>query len=120
MQRSRVERVLAVLLAVWFVLVTIEPAALHTCAVHGGAHATAAAAEHHGGHDTAGDPASANHCSCLGDCAAAVTSALPARALTPWPASVAAVSSLPPLAALFVPPAIHFARPFANGPPLRG
>ncbi|HKG95259.1 MAG TPA: hypothetical protein VKA84_25295 [Gemmatimonadaceae bacterium] len=84
MSRSWVERALAVVMAVWFVLVTIEPAALHSCPMHGthaadGGHAPAAsaAAGHHGAHasvasDAASDaasedvPAAAQHCTCLG------------------------------------------------------
>lgn len=125
MTRSWVERALAAVMAVWFVLVTIEPAALHSCPMHGGhtaAHAAATAAahvgDHHAGHaGTPEAPTAAQHCTCLGDCAGAALAVLPARAHTPWPAAVAAVSSLPPLEAGFTPPAASFARPFANGPP---
>ena len=124
------ERALAALVAVWFVFATIEPAVLHSCPTHGSphgaAHAGAAAADDHGSHgaataataDAPADaPTSAHQCTCLGDCAGVALSALPARAHTPWPTSVAAVSALPPLEAGFTPPAPDFARPFANGPP---
>jgi len=80
MQRSWVERALSALLAVWFVFVTIEPAALHSCPMHG-THVThaaghAPAASPTGGHhghavaatDAATDdaPVAAQHCTCLG------------------------------------------------------
>ena len=128
MTRSWVERALAAVMAVWFVLVTIEPAALHSCPMHGGhtaAHAAATAPaaahapDHHAGHAVTPEapPAAAQHCTCLGDCAGGALAVLPSRAHTPWPAAVAAVSSLPPLEAGFTPPAAPFALPFGNGPP---
>src|SRR5215212_1831299 len=128
MTRSWVERALAAVMAVWFVLVTIEPAALHSCPMHGAhapahAGATATAPAHHAAHAPASDasspgaPAAAQHCTCLGDCAGVSLAVLPVATHTPWPAAVAAVSALPPLEAGFIPPAADFALPFANGPP---
>src|SRR5215208_218028 len=82
MQRSWMERALAALMAVWFVFATIEPAALHSCPMHGphgAGHVASAAADHAAGaahHVTDGGRETApQHCTCLGDCAGVTPSA---------------------------------------------
>ena len=72
-------RSFAAILSVWFLLVLVEPQAVHSCPVHdGSAHGSHAAqpaqdhashASHSGGQDSSA-PVEATHCSCPGDCAA--------------------------------------------------
>jgi hypothetical protein len=119
-------RTLAVVYALWFAVVLVEPAAIHTCPMHGALHAamhdTMPAAEHvHGGHDGAGSSqprGRAKPCTCIGACCAAVAAVIPSRTdvliasthLVPARAVLSSTSSYRPLA-------VEYARPPTIGPP---
>lgn len=120
MRRSRLERIFAALLLLWFACITGAPASFHSCPVHASgrepADATHAAHSHEA--PSPGDHAA---CTCLGDCSAGGTA----------PAAPAARNSLPavthtelpaplpqPISPALIAPA--FLRPYANGPPGAG
>jgi hypothetical protein len=80
MQRHWWQRALAPLLAVWFLVLTTEPSALHVCEMHGAAHGASvlgdgdAKAAHHAAPSDAshGSPTSDEAtCTCLGVCCSA-------------------------------------------------
>jgi hypothetical protein len=77
------KRPLAAFLAIWFLLVMIEPESVHSCPVHSAAASSHSGhAGHHGiatGHHSSKDKSSAI-CSCPGDCTATGFSALPSDA----------------------------------------
>jgi hypothetical protein len=115
-------RSVGTLIAIWFVLVMVEPAALHACPVHGDhemATVVADADATHAAHET---PAPPEHdhaaCTCPGDCtASSVGSGIPSA-----PAVVADARSS--RARVIVRGALlrelaraPFVLPFANGPP---
>jgi hypothetical protein len=131
MARARWIRVLAALLAAWFVVFTTEPRALHACPMHDGlplqavsnsasahaAHNGDAHASHSGGDST---PHAGNHrCSCLGACCGPAAIGLPH-------ATDALVVTIGPVAALALPAgplrlrpsAPEHARPPTRGPPV--
>jgi hypothetical protein len=109
-------RLLAVLLAIWFPLYAVEPAALVACPMHGAPHA--AAAEHHaptGSHDA---PAS-HHCTCLGDCCASTVAMSTPELVAPIvPATLVAVRVVVRAPSSYAPRAAEHALPFATAPPL--
>jgi hypothetical protein len=129
------KRALALLAGIWLAIVMAEPAALHSCPLHGSAAAGAHAGMAHDGvaHGTHGaraeqSPAHAplrdagHQCSCLGDCGigglqqALLPDGHPAR----WvPAAVLRGATAIPRALAAAPPASDHVLPFANGPPAR-
>ncbi len=125
-------RVLASLAVIWFGVVTAEPAALHACAMHGGGgrHAVTTAPPTEGHHEHAGHGSGASEsttdspahdaqaCTCIGDCCAALATAVPRTVLAsfapasvrlevPTPRSVLVSRSIPGLLL-----------PFATAPPV--
>ena len=119
MHRRLVTRTFAAFIASWFLLVMIEPEAIHTCPVH------AAASTGHAGHGSSHAdgtqmptaPAGA-HCSCPGDCAAsALSNPIPSA-----PVWHVALIETPQRTAMTPTPLrpvqrVEFLIPFANGPP---
>ena len=117
---ARLKRPLAALVSIWFLVVMIEPEAVHSCRVHGSASSPGAA---HAGHHMAGagqhesQKTSAAVCTCPGDCAASSFSTIP-RSLPHIEATVA-FRTEPRIA---LEGRAHFERadlvlPFAIGPP---
>lgn len=134
-------RAFASFLAVWFAVITAEPAALHVCAMHGAADAPASHAGHHTPaahehdaptaheHDAqqtqqqAGqqneDEQPASTCTCLGKCSAATVAPLPEVTVNlAAPLAVrAAVPALPQYRAAPTPvPGLRL--PFSTAPPI--
>ncbi len=130
-------RPVSALIAVWFALVLVEPAALHSCPVHGDHGAPAATlagathssdgpadlehADHHA--TSAGDHApdeSHSGCTCPDDCATA------AAGMVVPDAHIIATAVVIPTTTAIVDPAVSrpahvriaFELPFANGPPV--
>jgi hypothetical protein len=132
MRHHPARRTLSTLLVVWFTVVTVEPAALHSCPVHGApvaAMLTPATAAHHGqapsviehapgadhGQRHEGD---SHQCACIGDCSASNPAAtLPDARILVVP--VALRDPAPAVPHVERPPATapDFLRPYANGPP---
>jgi hypothetical protein len=132
-RRTAVSRTCAGLLSLWLAICMVEPAQLHTCAMHGGlaieqTSGSGTHANHHAhhaamhestrsdrGHHT--DPQS-RQCSCLGDCnGGSATVGLPAATV-----SVQAIAAIDGSKALVEPasPTVSagsYVLPFANGPP---
>src|ERR1041384_6038633 len=116
-----IHRIGAGLLALWFTVVTVEPARLHACPMHDGlaiatvehAHASHAG---HMGHGAPTSPESQKHsCSCIGSCATATTPALPTTVSFDI---VGAGAESHGIAALSRPASrVAFVLPFGNGPP---
>ena len=117
-------RALSAVLAVWFALVLVEPAALHACPPecigHAAASASAAdAASAHHAHSAPERPAPAGShtCTCLGDCAGSVV----ARAPEGQVALVAQLLTTPVAPGRpqheFVAAWVAFVLPFATAPP---
>ena len=126
MHRHRWSRACSAFLAVWFALVVVEPAAFHSCSMHGGQHGTPAAAsvaghEHHAdASEHAPTPDSAKqYCTCLGDCSGASRWGLPAHPVAQWTLDVLAARELVALESAYTPVTSDFILPFANGPPER-
>jgi hypothetical protein len=126
MRRSFWHRALAALMAGWLAIVMAEPAVLHACPMHGGAHAAAQGGEGsamamHGvaGHSSdAPPPARGHQCTCLGQCCAPVGVAAPAALVALGPAlerAAARDAGLPDFE--YVPVAAAHVLPFPNGPP---
>jgi hypothetical protein len=128
-----VSRTVAAVYALWFAVVLVEPAALHTCAMHGSLHAamhgTMPVSGHtHGPHDMssahqhAADSSQQNErktpCTCIGACCAAVAAVIP-----PLTGVVIASTRLMPAHSLpsstsdYRPLAVEYARPPTIGPP---
>jgi hypothetical protein len=116
-------RLAAAVFSIWFVLVMVEPAALHSCPVHGdhGSESVAPAVESgaHAGHDA---PARSEHdhagCTCPGTCAGAGSaSAVPAAVIVIAPPPAARTTIGTHAALLRAPARPPFVLPFANGPP---
>lgn len=119
-------RVVASVLAAWFALVSVDPAWLHACPMHGAlpapSHGAASASMEHQGHggmpaDQPDDDAG-HQCACLGDCSAGVATPL-LRSAPALP--VAEFIAITPLAAAQpqAPRASRkaFVLPFATAPP---
>lgn len=128
MRRSLWHRAFAAVMAAWLAIVMAEPAVLHACPMHGGAHAAiesgsaSAMTMAHGAAAQSSDrpshPAPGHQCTCLGQCCAPVGVAAPAAlvALAPAPESAAARDAgLPDFE--YVPVAAAHVLPFPNGPP---
>jgi len=138
-RRNWVYRAFAGIISAWLVICLVEPAQLHTCAMHGGlaiggAHAIAHGTGGHAGsaaHHAAPSPAAAStqshhdrdsdsqshQCSCLGDCSVGKTPlSLPGAtaALQAAPIGRVAVTPAGEVPAITAP---QFLLPFANGPP---
>jgi len=135
-------RAFASFLAVWFAVITAEPAALHVCAMHGTADASASHAGHHapaahdddaltahehgapqaaqqqtGQQDEEQQPAST--CTCLGKCSATTVAPLPEVTVNrAAPLAVrAAVPAIPQHRAAPT-PAPGLRLPFSTAPPI--
>jgi hypothetical protein len=118
-----VRRILAALFALWFTVLTVEPARLHSCPMHGGLdaggpeHGQPASHTSHGDHQSSesGAPAERHSCNCIGSCA---TAAAPVAPFTPLLDVAEKSATSPGLPALTRPSvAVAHAIPFANGPP---
>jgi hypothetical protein len=124
MRRSWFGRVFASLFAFWFAISLAEPAALHSCPMHGtdaaNVHAHGAVAHHSSAsrHSSSDSDHAARHCTCLGSCcASSANAAVPGTSVSVE--TVAAYSTEPHTPALraraiTAPP---FFLPYANGPP---
>jgi hypothetical protein len=123
MQRSWWTRAFATMLAAWFAIAVVEPAALHTCPMHGGpagAHAAHGAAEHAQSAADHGAPerSSSRQCTCLGDCVGVSGGALPAALPRMHvPAAVATAGEIHAFGPELLPSPPGLLLPFANGPP---
>jgi hypothetical protein len=114
-------RSVAAFMALWFTVVTVEPARLHTCPMHDGLAMTGGMAMAHAGHSAyahhaPADQDSAKHtCSCLGSCATSAAPAVPPtisfEVLVLEAAGLGVVEHSRPVAPT------AFALPFGNGPP---
>lgn len=115
-------RFATMLLAVWFAVVTAEPASLHSCPVHGGlsghAHGAIATARHHRAPVREPHHSAPHQCTCPGACCTVT----PARLDAPVVVTVVETAAAP--AALFDdandsyrPATRDFARPPSIGPP---
>jgi hypothetical protein len=125
MRRSLWQRAFASLFAIWFTISLVEPAALHSCPVHGGG--TVSATGGHGGGDHAGHdmptaptdaPSDHAQCTCLGDCTVgSATTIVPASAFELLTAIIRPYR--PVLATAGLRPVAHAPHtlPFSNGPP---
>jgi hypothetical protein len=127
--RSPLHRLVGVLLALWLVVFTTAPAAVHACPVHDGAGAQAHGTSHGGhnghaamtamGHDEA--PAPADHaskavCQCPGSCSTVTPVQLAAIAPVDLATIVATTDpGLPEFAYVAISRALLL--PYANGPP---
>jgi len=121
MHLHRIKRSFAAFLSIWFLLVMVEPEAVHSCPVHSGV-ASGAQAGHAGHHMAAGEDhhspgKSHSQCSCPGDCAGTTAFILPSS-----PARIGDASVRVADAATFVlrshrQSRVEFLLPFAIGPP---
>lgn len=121
MHRHWLERAFAAFVLVWFVVVTTEPAVLHSCPVHGPVAGAAVAAEQHGaGHSDASRAPDDHHaaCTCVGDCSAGGFSVglltAEQRLVAATPRNSRAAPTQADLPRITAPP---FLLPYANGPP---
>jgi hypothetical protein len=115
----RMKRPLAAFLGLWFLLVMIEPEAVHSCPVHSATPASHLAhwSHHAATQDHHSKDASASKCSCPGDCAASSMSALPSAASTLASVALVEVSDRVPRAVSITLESRDFFLPFAIGPP---
>ena len=123
MRSSWSGRVFAALFAFWFAFSLAEPAALHSCPMHGAGaasvHAHGAVAHHATGiHGSSNSDHAAKHCTCLGSCcASSANAAVPGAGVSVETVAAYAterhVSALR-ARAIAAPP---FFLPYANGPP---
>jgi hypothetical protein len=110
-------RFFAALFALWFTVLTVEPARVHSCPTHGG---LAAGSEHahagHSGHGAHGSaPAKRHGCNCLGSCA---TPAAPPSPRLSFVRFAVITADAPGLEELERPiTSVAYAIPFGNGPP---
>ena len=124
MRRSWSGRLFATLLAFWFAFSLAEPAALHSCPMHGAsatsAHVHGAAAHHASGvqHHSSDSDHATKHCTCLGSCcASSANAAVPGTGVSVETVVAHAIERhMPALRAraITAPP---FFLPYANGPP---
>ena len=118
--RARLRRSIAAFVSLWFLIVMIEPQAVHSCPVHTPA---PAASGDHSQHHTAGtgDPDSSNAthgtCSCPGDCAASSVGSLPTTPARVEALVVFRIESAPGTAASVRLERFDLLLPFAIGPP---
>ena len=117
---GHVKRVFAALFSFWFLLVVIEPEAVHSCPVHTPVSAAEQPAHSHHAHGANnGDTGKSSHasCSCPGDCAASAFGALPANA----PALAASINTvrddIPRISSSRVFGRVDLLLPFSIGPP---
>ena len=124
MRRSAIGRYLAVVYALWLAVVLAEPAALHACAMHDGAHGAA----HVHGATTMGRVPTVAHsspertktpqCSCVGTCCATVAVAAPhASDVLSLFGPIRFERVLVSAASDYRPAANEYARPPTIGPP---
>jgi hypothetical protein len=114
-------RAFRLLLSVWFLVVLVEPEAVHSCAVH--ASPVSAGEDHsaHGGsvHQTGDDGSySSAVCSCPDDCAAGSAALQLSRIERHVAVAIVEAETTQPttqVVSLAIPP--PFLLPFANGPP---
>ncbi|HKY96576.1 MAG TPA: hypothetical protein VJL35_01860 [Gemmatimonadaceae bacterium] len=114
-----VKRVFAALFSFWFLLVVIEPEAVHSCPVHTAAAASESAHSHHMHGASKGDTGKSSHatCSCPGDCAASAFGAIPVDAPVLTASINAASSETFRVSNGRVPDRVDLLLPFAIGPP---
>ena len=134
LRRSWLHRSISALCAVWLAFIVAEPAALHSCPMHGGHGAAAAAAALTGLDATAGNHhsavaehehgAPANHeqnnryCSCVGQCnATGAVAAVPVPAVRLTDVVVRELRVTLPSRDAQPNGATEHLLPFANGPP---
>ena len=117
---SRLKRLTAAFVSLWFLIVMIEPQAVHACPVHT---PTPAASLDHSGHHMSGagkqESSNSSHaiCSCPGDCAASSMGALPASVARVEAVVVFQVESAPARASAILLERSDLLLPFAIGPP---
>jgi len=116
-----VKRSFAAFLGIWFLLVMIEPEAIHSCPVH-----SAGVSPGHASHPAHNTSAKGHHgsgekshaiCSCPGDCTAGAPNALPSRAASLVDSPTLFGSVQLPLFQVAARSAPDFLLPFAIGPP---
>ena len=120
-------RAFALLTAAWLAIAIAEPAALHACAMHGGA---APAASHHAhdvdhgaGHGAATEqpatPADTSHaCTCLGDCCAVAVTPVPTAELATFAPTTVRREVAFPAARVAARGVAGLVLPFATAPPI--
>ena len=122
MHRAAWRRLLATLVALWFPLYAVEPAALLACPMHSAAAATQATpVAHHGTPGSDSHDAPAHHtCTCAAECCASTVVALSGPAVAAPIATTTLVAV--PLATLpacsHAPRVAEHVLPFATAPPL--
>jgi hypothetical protein len=135
LRRTWLERSLSALFAVWLAFIVAEPAALHSCPMHGG-HGAAAISRpgalgsgsagkdhgqptaHHGHGAPTDDDSAQRYCSCLGQCSSAGPgAAVPAAPVLLTDVVMGEVRVAISAAATILPVAAEHLLPFANGPP---
>jgi hypothetical protein len=120
MLAEHLKRGFATLMGLWFLLVVIEPEAVHSCPVHTAASASQSAHGHHvHGTDNEGAQKKSSHavCSCPGDCAASEFGALPSRPPNVEPLIISSVKAPLPAADSLAVERADLLLPFAIGPP---
>jgi hypothetical protein len=134
MHRHWWERAFAALLLLWFTVGTVEPAALHSCPVHGWPAAAPAHAPAGGAAHVADDHAAVAHhaparpapdhdgghrcCTCIGDCSGAGTvTGIPSASLALVPTTTGPARVERPHAATRRVASPAALLPFATGPP---
>jgi hypothetical protein len=125
MQRSVWHRLIAAALGLWLLLVSSEPAALHTCVQHDGMHgvhggdSTLRSPPHHGSRSHQAPAKHQHGCTCIGACCVSL-----AAVLTPHADVVVATRTSSPArlivssASSYRPSAVEHARPPTVGPPI--
>jgi hypothetical protein len=135
LRQSWLERSLSALFAVWLAFIVAEPAALHSCPMHGG-HGAAAISRpgalgsgsasrergrptaHHEHGAPADDDSAQRYCSCLGQCSSAGPgAAVPAAPVLLTDVVIGEVRIAISAGTLRHPVAAEHFLPFANGPP---
>jgi len=115
------KRPFAAFLGIWFLLVMIEPEAIHSCPVH-----SAGVSSGHSSHSAHNAAAMGHHqsshnshaiCSCPGDCTAGAANALPSRAASLAESQTIVASVALPRVESAARSAPDFLLPFAIGPP---
>jgi hypothetical protein len=120
MMPGQVKRVFAALFSFWFLLVVIEPEAVHSCPVHTPAAASSQSAHSHhihGAENGGTEKQSHASCSCPGDCAASAYGAIPADSPSLAAAIVVAGNRIPRAQRSSFPARADLLLPFAIGPP---
>lgn len=137
MRRHWMHRVFSIALMAWFIALVAEPVVLHPCPMHDGILLAQSGAAAHGmgdmsmstaragvmahalGHERMPQrhPAGHHHCTCMGNCTATTTAALPATHITLAGALAVAPHDTGLPAHLYIPVAAQHVLPFAHAPP---